>query len=97
LFGECLSALKEEYNRRQGPEENNKGATTKSTAGAKTASAEFEKITLQWLIRHMPVKILLILISFVLGSFTLGIKAGQLEMVKQYFGTSTIITPSTTQ
>lgn len=63
------------------------GSELKSSS--KTEDIEFDKVTIVWLIEHVPVRIWLYLISLLIGlafgALYLGMKLGQLEIIREYF------------
>ena len=61
-----------------------KEASSEIGSDSKTEDIEFEKITIAWLIKHVPVRIWLYLLGLVLGALYLGMKLGQLNTIKAY-------------
>jgi len=93
IFKEVFASLETELRRRtelpeRTPEAPLDSAVQKSAA---PASTEFEKVTLLWLVHHIPLRLWLSALGIVFLIFVGGIHVGQLGFVREFLGKPSII------
>jgi len=89
LFQETFNSLEAEFRVRSENTEGSipeKQSVTGSSSISKAASPEFEKVTLLWLVHHVPVKLWLSAIGLLFVFFFAGIQVGQIGFVREIFG-----------
>jgi len=88
LFQEAFNYLEAEFLRRSEPEGllPEKQSINEFLTISKSASSEFEKVTLLWLVHHVPVKLWLSAIGILFVVVFAGIQIGQISFVREILG-----------
>lgn len=87
-FDTLFSALELEAGRRNGLKKikSESPSIDVPVSVTEVAPIEFEKVTLLWLVRHLPLKLWVSAISIICLIFFAGIQIGQLSLVQEYLG-----------
>ena len=95
LFKEVFSSLQAEYRRRTERPDPTPEVPVDSAAqrNSTPASTEFEKVTLSWLVQHVPLRLWLSALGIVFVVFVGGIHVGQLGLVREFLGKTPVLEP----
>ncbi len=85
-FAETFATLESELRRRTLPKETDTEVPKPMEKGTKLESPEFEKVTLQWLVRHLPLRLWISAMGIVAAVFFAGVQIGQIGLVRELLG-----------
>lgn len=85
-FKETFATLESELRRRTVSDEAVTEVPKPMEKDKKLESPEFEKVTLLWLVHHLPVKLWISALGIVAVGFVAGVQIGQISVVREFLG-----------
>lgn len=85
-FNETFATLESESHRRTVRNKPVTEAPKPMEKNKKLESPEFDKITLPWLVHHLPLKLWISAIGIVAFVFIVGVQVGQISVVREFLG-----------
>lgn len=85
-FNETFATLESELRRRAVRDEAVTEVPEPMEKDKKLESPEFDKITLPWLVHHLPLKLWISALSIVAVAFVAGVQVGQISVVREFLG-----------
>lgn len=89
-FRETFAALEAEVHRRTACEEVDTEVSMPMEKHEKLESPEFDKITLPWLVHHLPLKLWISAAGVIAVVFIAGLQVGQISVVREFFGKTVV-------
>lgn len=85
-FTETFTTLEAELRRRTTRDEPLTEVPKKKEENKKLESPEFDKITLPWLVQHLPLRLWISAVGIVTVVFIAGVQVGQISLVREFLG-----------